>query len=515
MSHQTRKRRCVSECKSLDRSICMKTQRCNYTDGATRKFCRLAKGFRMQRPDCKIVKTIKKKIARQQIGKFILEHKERKTTNFLKNLCSDSGACIAFGTNRAKITNFFKGFTDFQYVDPPIKSIGKPSNNGFVKEIKYKKNDYNAYAVLKSSAAADSDNLVYEYIVGEFINLQCRLYPCFLETYGLYFYKSPEKWRHVRDTQVITTNVLSDSLEFQKSINYAKMCNKSKYAAILIQHLKDVTPLVDAIETSHPKSHHIICYDLLYILYQVYMPLAQMRNNFTQYDLHAGNVLLYEPVKGKHIQYHYHIGDGKTITFNSPYIAKIIDYGRSFFKYNQKEKQAKSQRLNPEEIYKKLCEEQACNNTKSICGSTQGFEWMSGPLSNENYFISSQLPNMSHDLRLLDDITSEVKDNKPKHKTSSPSEKAMYKTITTQVLDKVEYGHGIKGDEKGYGTNVNKKLGFPNSINNVIDAERTLREIIVNDPLASLLNEQKYPPENKIGDIHVYNDGSPMHYEPI
>jgi len=85
----------------------------------------------------------------------------------------------------------------------------------------------------------------------------------------------------------------------------------------------------------------------------------------------------------------------------------------------------------------------------------------------------------------------------------------MYKTITTQLLDLVEYGHGIKGDEKGYGTNVNKKLGFPNSINNVVDAERVLQRIILEDPLASIMNEQKYPQENKIGDIHVYIDGSP------
>ena len=53
---------------------------------------------------------------------------------------------------------------------------------------------------------------------------------------------------------------------------------------------------------------------------------------------------------------------------------------------------------------------------------------------------------------------------------------------------------------------------FTNSINNVIDAERALREIIVNDPLASIINEQKYPLENKMGDIHVYNDGSPMRF---
>jgi hypothetical protein len=300
-----------------------------------------------------------------------------------------------------------------------------------------------------------------------------------------------------------------DSLDLQKSINYEKMCTKSKYAAILIQHLKDVTALEDALKKSNPKSQHTIFYDLLYILYQVYMPLVQLRNNFTQYDLHAGNVLLYEPIKGKHIKYHYHIGNGKIVTFNSPYIVKIIDYGRSFFRYKQSQKKD-----NPTDIYAKLCAEPKCNKKDEPCGSSQGFAWMEGPLSNENFFISSQVPNISHDLRLLNYITESVKKNKPKP-SNTPQEKAMYETITTKILDIVKYGQGIKGDDKRFGTNINKKQGFPNSINNIIDAEHALQEIIIEDPVASLLNEQKYPPENKIGDIHVFVDGSPMTFIPL
>jgi len=538
----TKKKRCVSGCKSLDQSLCIKSPRCSFTNGKTRKFCRLGKGFKMQKNTCKVVKRIKKNDARKKIGWFILERRkrmglqnskplqqsedtekikknatrkiikffkktgEKRTTEYLKALCSDSGVCIAFGINRTKIINFFDRFTNFQYVEPPIKSIGKPSNNGFVKEIKYKKNDYTAYAVLKSSASEDSDNLVYEYIVGQFINEQCLYYPCFLETYGLYFYKTPEKWKHVRETKTITTNVLTESLDLQKSIDYAKMCQNSKYAAILIQHLKDATALEDIIQKKHIKSLNTICYDLLYILYQVYMPLAELKNNFTQYDLHAGNVLLYQPVRGKHIQYHYHIGDGKIVTFNSPYIVKIIDYGRSFFKYKKSQKKD-----NSIDIYEKLCAEQKCKKYGEPCGKEQGFEWFTGPLSNENYFISSQVPNMSHDLRLLHFIKDAVKANKP-NITSTPEEKEMYNTITTQILDIVKYGQGIKGPDKKFGTNVNKRLGFPNSINNVMDAERTLQKIILEDPLASLLNEQKYPSEKKIGDIYVYNDGSPMKF---
>ena len=327
-----KRNRCISGCKSLDQSICIKSPRCNYTNGQTRKFCRLSPRFKMQKNTCKVIKRIKKTEAKKMIGKFIIERKnmgsnqsnqstnkssentekikknatrkiikffkntsEKRTTAYLKALCSDSGVCLAFGTNRNTITKFFDGFTNFQYVVTPIRSLGKPSNNGFVKEIKYEKNGYNAYAVLKSSAEFDSDNLVYEYIVGQFINHQCLFYPCFLETYGLYFYKDALKWKHVKDTSTTSTTILEKSLDIQHSIDYVKMCEKSKYAAILIQHLKDVTTLNDMVETSFDA----ICYDLIYILYQVYMPLAQLKNHFTHYDLHGENVLLYEPTNIK------------------------------------------------------------------------------------------------------------------------------------------------------------------------------------------------------------------------
>ena len=62
MSDNTKtKKKCVSGCKSLDQSICIKSPRCNFTNGQTRKFCRLGKGFKMEKKTCKVVKRIKKK----------------------------------------------------------------------------------------------------------------------------------------------------------------------------------------------------------------------------------------------------------------------------------------------------------------------------------------------------------------------------------------------------------------------------------------------------------------------
>ena len=503
-------KKCVSGCKLLDRDICTRSTRCKFVDGQSRKYCRLSGTYKMAKPSCKVVKRTTKTESAKKIGKFLqmaVKEGPEKKANYLKAICSDSGVCIAFGTNRKKINQFFGGFNNFAYVDPPIKRLGKPSNNGFVKEIKYKRNEYLAYAVLKSSAAPDSDNLGYEYLVGQFINQQCKFYPCFLETYGFYYYKTPAAWKSMKDTAVINANVLPGFLEIGDPKDYNKMCAKSKYGAVLIQHLKDAKTVNDILGTTGQALANMLLYEMIYVLYQVYMPLSQLKNNFTHYDLHDGNVIVYEPIKGKHIQYHYHIGGGETVSFKSPYIAKVIDYGRSYFKYK-----GATGKLNSPDIYKKLCDEPVCNKGEP-CGKHYGFEWMEGPLSNQNYFISSQVPNMSHDLRLLNIVRNAYDDIKPKVTAAKGQMRAGFDSLHN-FLDKVKFGMGIKGETKVYGTNVNKKMGFPGSINNVADAERGLREIILENQDVYDLNEARYKPENKIGDIHVYVDGEPIRCEP-
>jgi hypothetical protein len=105
-------------------------------------------------------------------------------------------------------------------------------------------------------------------------------------------------------------------------------------------------------------------------------------------------------------------------------------------------------------------------------------------------------------------------DVKPRISSFTGKNRAGFDALHT-VLDKVQFGKGIKGENKIYGTNVNKKMGYPGSINNVVDAERCLRDVILENQDVYDLNESRYKPENKIGDIHVYVDGQPMRFEPV
>ena len=106
----------------------------------------------------------------------------------------------------------------------------------------------------------------------------------------------------------------------------AEACKSPQEAtSLLIQYLRDAKSV-----NSQVRNVDFLKNELIYVLFQVYAPLALLHDKFTHYDLHTGNILLYEPVKGCYVEYHYYI-KGTVISFKSKYIVKIIDYGRCFF----------------------------------------------------------------------------------------------------------------------------------------------------------------------------------------
>lgn len=198
---------------------------------------------------------------------------------------------------------------------------------------------------------------------------------------------------------------------------------------------------------------------------------------FTHYDLHYENVMLYEPVKGKHIEYHYHYG-ARTVTFNSGYLVKIIDYGRCFFEDEQTG-------YNPRDIYKDLCDSENEGSSCYYCGEDGGFTWLD---PNPTYHISSQKRNMSHDLRLIHML-----------KGFTPT----YNANLLQLIQNTLYTHQ-------YGT---PEITAQNDaqICNVNDARRHLEKLI---RMNYFQMNNDYDPALKLGEMHIYNDGRPMVYTP-
>ena len=537
-------KRCLSKCRKLTEAECDKKTKCFYTSGTTYKFCRLKQKYGMDpEKNCEVfrkdmseeenkkrtLKILKRKEvkalrrtqrlradtegertegaegaegadteqaqqakakAREVIGRFMRKTKHKRTAEFLKSICSDAGVCIAFGTYADAIKKHFGGFANFVYAQPPIKRIGGVSQNGFVHEINYLHRGYAACAVLKSARMPDVDNLMYEYIVGQYINKQNKRFPCFLETYGYYTYNREKYWEKMEKKKKMDSVTILKNLTLRKTIDYKVACAQSKYLAILIQHLKDITSLF-----SMYQDLNFLTDDLLHVLFQVYMPLALLKNNFTHYDLHSNNVYLYEPVKGSYIHFHYHIS-GQVVSFKSKYIVKIIDYGRSFFKYAAGEAASGAVEAagaaNAKDVYEAVCKEPECGPAGS-CGYDKGFAWMEKlepRYKAGSNWISSQEKNISHDLRLLN----EVKENTV----------GLLPDFMKTMTDLVQY-------KKQFGTGEILKSGLPNKINNVQDAADIFKHELL-EPEEIEYNEEVYQGQPKLGDLHVYDDGRPMQF---
>ena len=445
-------------------------------------------------PSASAIRRFTQKRAAKTVGKFMKKTGSKRKTEFLKAICSDSGVCIAFGKERKKIFDFFNGFTKFDYLSG-IKAIGAVSANGFVKELEYERNGYKAHAILKSSRDKNSDNLMYECYVGKTLTGIARQIPCFVETYGLYEYKtdaSREKFQKEKSGLVDLKNMLT----FHKTYNYGNSCENSVNQCILIQHIKGAASIGDKIYRGKPDQDFVIN-DFIYAIYQIYFALGGMATIFTHYDLHPDNVILYKPVDGKYIEFHYHLRTG-TVSFKSQYIAKMIDYGRSFIKHDNNSSAA---------YYAKVCAEDKCkeeedsdedededDEEKEKCGDQSGYGWMEPPLKKQSYYISSSMNNRSHDLRLLHSLWTMMPWHDEPFKSS-----IRIRNILKNILGRVKY----EGD---YGTPpVVGKQGSDGKIEDVIDAEFFIKSAIVTDDQKKA-NDDYYSGMGKLGDLHVYMD---------
>ena len=518
----------ISGCKGMDPDMCIKNPSCSYVRGRKRQYCRLKNNRtkKATKPNAETKKKNKKSEV-DVIQQFMRNTTFKRKAEFLKANCVDSGACYAFGLMKKRIVSFFNGFTAFEFVKPPIVAIGNPSANGFVKSLQYERNGYTANAVLKSSTKANADNLAYEFVVGSFLNKMSKQFPCFVETHGLFYYKDEALWEHARDTKVIQSNVLRDSLKLYKTSTSYKnevadiindgVCEGSKYSAILIQNLRNVRTISDVFrKESDKRIHNFILFELMYVLYQVYMPLAMMVNNFTHYDLHHSNVMLYEPVEDKYIQYHYHIGD-EVVSFKSKYMVKIIDYGRAFYKDPDNSKNTATA------VLKEICTIPDCNEKPEVCGDKSGFKYLTNDAIPSTSYMSSSIKNPSSDLRLIHMLAKD-------HDVGSASayfstklyDKFGHDTISDafeplmDLMENTNYGIGLGLDpdkDTIYGTRPLPHHGFPSRINNVEDAEKFIRTAIMTNQAMQDLNEYKYKNMDKLGDMHVFSDGRKLKFK--
>ena len=220
------------------------------------------------------------------------------------------------------------------------------------------------------------------------------------------------------------------------------------------------------------------------------MPLSSLKNNFTHYDLHLNNIIIYEPVKNSYIQYHYYLENNEIVSFKSPFIAKIIDYGGSFFDDKNKNNTYSSSN----KILSEICD--ICEN----CGIAVGFGKLKDDPVEISHYISSKTNNISHDLRLLYSLIGlkNIRDNNSE----------FYNLLNKLLKYNSKFGTP-EITEDGFNMNDISK----SSINNVVDGMYFLKYCINNIQKSSY--ENKYSNYQKLGDMYIYYNGRSMEWIPF
>jgi len=429
-----------------------------------------------------------------------------------------------------------------------VKQIGGNSNNGFVLEVPFVKDNYKAYTVLKSAQDSNADNLFYEALVGLYINKKNYIFPCFLETYGLYQWPNKAQREAAFEGEVeqldqLERKNMSYNNFFDKPEFISDTCLKAQLGCVLIQHIHGARTLFDR-SRSLKDNMLFFTYHLVQYLYQIYAPLGVLSNEFTHYDLKTDNVLLYTLGKDKDADYHktaitdegvphngeyvtmkYHYPNGEVVSFNTFDIVKIIDYGRCYFKESEKHNSHNYLKVLRESIIKvaKSDKDVKPNNPRHK-GKCTNYSYQI--LEDEDpegsfHYICSNKRNKTHDLRLANEIWSIPK----KYNSTNQDENglrsilnAIFYEDTYQVENgKTDQGWGSEEvDEPSYteletlrksdpGTTM--KLEPGKSIRNVEDMHLALKDLILHTSHFKEMSKL-FESHKKIGEMNIYMDGS-------
>jgi hypothetical protein len=368
---------------------------------------------------------------------------------------------------------------------PVLNKLGKTSNNGFIYEIRYEAEVNNSIcsskAILKSNINNRSDNLMYEYMAGCYINNHyVKRFPCFIETYGVFRYKTEEIWNSLgksdyknfedlrMNMDLINCAICPNNSESSENILIKNACKNPREICILIENIDEYISLYDLLKTSSDA-------DLLRcVLFQLYYVLSQLSDEFTHYDLHGNNILLYKP--GGLVYFHYEIENNKDIHFYCEYVVKIIDYGRCHVP-NSKNIYEKLKKRTFEDTHYESDDKNNNEIPNCVTHSSMPFVYL------ETNHIKPQTRNKSFDLLMLNYM----------------KKNGFFRNKT--IVYKNEY------DLKSmFGTKEIVKSGYPSVINNVDDAYFWFR-----DAVKEISNEPDL--SNVLGNLFVYKT-RPMVFRP-
>ena len=203
-----------------------------------------------------------------------------------------------------------KEFNDFplDIVVQNYEQLSTNSKNGDLTKLRVQNKDYLFKTPQETNHSFKADNLMYEYLIGLFLNKYVEQFPSIVRTLTLL---------DIAKRNVINNDALN--------IN-AQTCEKVNDFALITDFFDDSQTLEQLLEDDVKDDNINISFaDLAKIYYQIYGPLAALDGHFSHNDLHLRNIMvktLSEPVT------FIYVNGVKTVTFTTKYLAKMIDYGR-------------------------------------------------------------------------------------------------------------------------------------------------------------------------------------------
>ena len=248
-----------------------------------------------------------------------------------------------------------------------VELIGGISANGTIYKFtendssifNFIKDESHVHYIMKTSKDAFSDNLLYEYVVGIYLNSLKNKYDCFVQTYDLYLLENNSltelksldnsKKKTTLNVDIVAKNLdlpvmellfTKDSNKDKKNNNYVDqeiehhMCDKNTNFALVQEYIEDGNNFLSYFvgEKNTGKIEYKSS-DFYLILYQIYKPLCELQGKFSHNDLHMNNIMIKELKVAKTIKIDK-IDEIDEIEYTCQYQPYIIDYGRCFFETN-------------------------------------------------------------------------------------------------------------------------------------------------------------------------------------
>lgn len=426
------------------------------------------------------------KTLKQKGSKKLLREKLEELAEHVMTFCKDVGICFSLNVYQNEILRLFEAFKTFDFLIDSERIISNSTANGVIRILKYQNHfsflpekEFEAFAILKIPKSQKSDNLSLEFVNGNAINQWTNVFPIFIHTYGLFYIHNDKNFKTsvlmqpgLIPKESFLENVEPLNMSTLKGLSKEIQCQKIDNVGLLGQFYSRVISLRAKIASNDA---NFMFKELPFLLFQLYHALSILKDEFTHYDLHDQNVLLV-PLDG-YVEWEYSF-KGSIITFQSQYLIKIIDYGRSFTKEGKKYIQ----------YLKKICKEDYPNQSYGI-------------YVNQMYSVNPTKSNWSHDLRLIRMVSRTINVINPQN--------YLYNDIESNLLYNMEYGT-MQIDDTNRDPNPSKLYQNINDIYNILGdyciGDRPDLDIFSEDPMDTNLEYIESLALPKLGTCKVYNN---------